>query len=186
MEVATTSQTRGEAAETPAGNGGVGAGAGGQGGGNAAQHVTQSTQPLRATQLPLPGALPSLQEAHSTYIPTHKWPPKAVRPQFTRILTSLWNRLASNPADERLWVMEAIFYRAVLPAGQGPQNGDTTSHVSLIRERLRRWEDGQCGDLWAEAVTGQQAKPRRKKKRVEVEILSQDEHNARRCATLTK
>ena len=132
MEVATTSQTRGEAAETPAFNGGVGAGAGGQGGGDAAQQVTQSTQPLRATQLPLPGALPSLQEAHSTYIPTHKWPPKAVRPQFTRVLTSLWNRLASNPADERLWVMEAIFYRAVFHGVPFIFNFPITDHIKHL------------------------------------------------------
>ena len=87
--------------------------------------------------LPEAASLPTLQEAHSTYIPTHKWPPKAARPEFTRAIISLWQRIAANPEDERLWVMESIFFRIILPAGQGPTPGDPMSHVRIVKERLR-------------------------------------------------
>ena len=63
----------------------------------AAEEGTQGTQVIPATQLPDPNTLPSFEEAHSTYIPTHKWPPKAVRPELSRTLTSLWQKMANNP-----------------------------------------------------------------------------------------
>ena len=52
-----------------------------------ADEGTQGTQAIPATQLPDLNTLPSLEEAHSTYIPTHKWPPKSVRPELARTLT---------------------------------------------------------------------------------------------------
>ena len=54
---------------------------------------SQGTQNVPATQLPDITSLPSLEEAHNTYIPTHKWPPKSVRPELARTPTSLWQRL---------------------------------------------------------------------------------------------
>ena len=39
---------------------------------NAAEEGTQGTQAIPATQLPDLNSLPSQEEAHSTYIPTHK------------------------------------------------------------------------------------------------------------------
>ena len=69
------------------------------------QSQGQGTQSIPPTQLPDITSLPSLEEAHNTYIPTHKWPPKSVRPELTRTLTSLWQRLASNPGDVSLWTM---------------------------------------------------------------------------------
>ena len=56
---------------------------------NAADEGTQGTQAIPATQVPDLNTLPTLEEAHSTYIPTHKWPPKCVRPELARCLTSL-------------------------------------------------------------------------------------------------
>ena len=73
---------------------------------NAADEGTQGTQAIPTTQLPDLNTLPTLEEAHSTYIPTHKWPPKSVRPEFTRTLTALWLRLASSPENENLWIMQ--------------------------------------------------------------------------------
>ena len=60
---------------------------------------TQGTQNIAPTQLPDAASLPTLDEAHSTYIPTHKWPPKSVRPELARTLTSLLQRLASSPGN---------------------------------------------------------------------------------------
>ena len=45
---------------------------------NAADEGTQGTQAIPATQLPDLNTLPTLEEAHSTYIPPPKWPPKKI------------------------------------------------------------------------------------------------------------
>ena len=118
-------------------------------------------------------------------------PPKAVRPELARCLSSLWQRMATSPADEKLWVMESIFFRCILPAGQGSRSGeDQWSQTKLIKDRLKRWQEGKCGELWAEAVAGQQSRPKRgrKKKKGNEEQEgenSQEERNARRCTILT-
>ena len=147
---------------------------------------SQGTQNFPATQIPPAASLPTMQEAHSTYIPTHKWPPKSVRPEFARALTSLWTRMATSPEDERLWVMESIFWRVILPAGHGPSLGDPMSQTRTIRERLRRWQEGQCGELWAEAVAGEKSKPKRRKKKQGGEPKSQEEKNAARSVILAQ
>jgi len=41
-------------------------------------------------------------------------------------------RLASSPGDEALWIM------------------------MVIKERLRRWQAGECGRLWEEAIAAQE------------------------------
>ena len=58
---------------------------------------SQGTQDIPATQIPDITSLPTLEEAHNTYIPTHKWPPKSVRPELSRMLTSMWQRIADSP-----------------------------------------------------------------------------------------
>ena len=82
-----------------------------------------------------------------------------------------------------MWIMESIFFRVILPAGQGPNLGDHWSQVKIIKDRLRRWQAGECGQLWAEAKTGldQKVTRGRKKKTVEIEQLTLEECNARRC-----
>ena len=108
---------------------------------------SQGTQGIPQTQIPEIASLPTLEEAHNTYIPTHKWPPKSVRPELARMLTSLWQRLAENPGDESVWILESIFFRCILHAGQGPDLGDQWSNVKIIKERLRRWMAGEYGQL---------------------------------------
>ena len=154
---------------------------------NAADDGTQGTQAIPATQLPDLNSLPTLEEAHSTYIPTHKWPPKCVRPELARCLSSLWQRIAASPSEEKLWIMVSIFFRCIIPAGQGTSSGDQWSHIRVIKERLRRWQEGKCGDLWVEAVDGQQTRSSRGRRRKNpVEKESQVERNSRRCTTLTQ
>ena len=56
--------------------------------------------------------------------------------------------------------------------------------MGVLRERLRRWKAGECGQLWAEAVAGQEknmSRGRRRRAVVEKEKLSQEEKNAMRC-----
>ena len=129
---------------------------------------------------------PTLEEAHSTYIPTHKWPPKSVRPELSRTLTSLWQSLASHPEDENLWIMASIFFRCILPAGQDLNLDDNFSKMQQIKERLRRWQTSECGALWEEAKATQVVKARRGRRRkgaVGQDQLSLEERNAMRCKT---
>ena len=70
---------------------------GGQRGGGSAEAAfdelplpSQGTQVVSQTQVPEIASLPALEEAHNQFIPTHKWPPKSVRPELARMLTSLW------------------------------------------------------------------------------------------------
>ena len=63
----------------------------------------------------LPGAgppLPSLDEIHTTFIPTHKWPPKAARAEFTRECSDLWGKLAQQPENTQLWKKLLMFPRS--------------------------------------------------------------------------
>ena len=143
------------------------------------QDATQSTLPL-----PQPAFLPSLAEAHSTYVPTHKWPPKSVRPESTRTLTSLLNHLSEHPQDKNAWVQLSIYHRCVLPALKGPELGDASSNVQLIRDRLRRWQAGECGELWQEAVQAFNNRPKKKKKNAVAK--TQEQWNVERAVTLAQ
>ena len=83
--------------------------------------------------------------------------------------------------------MVSIFFRCIIPAGQGAVQGDQWSHIRAIKDRLTRWQEGKCGELWAEAVAGQEVRPTRGRKRKNpVEKESQVERNSRRCSTLTQ
>ena len=67
---------------------------------------------------------------------------------------ALWNRMADSPEDVSVWVLESIFCRVILPAGQvqGPRQGDIYSQARAVRERLRRWRQGEYGELWDKAL----------------------------------
>ena len=45
---------------------------------------------------PIPENLPSIDVVHTTYIPTITWVPKAARPEFSRVLASVCNRVTFN------------------------------------------------------------------------------------------
>ena len=103
---------------------------GGQAGGSQ-NEPTQPPSPNSQDTDPVPADLPTLEEAHSTHIPTHKYPPKAVRAEFSRVLGALWNRMADSPEDISVWVLESIFPRVILVAGQGPRQGAAYSRPGL-------------------------------------------------------
>ena len=143
--------------------------------------------PASQQQVAAPGQqfpLPTFQEALETYIPTHKFPPKAVRADFSRSIADLWQQLADNPGDEKLWLLSFIFARVIIPAGPNPDR-DPHSKVQTIRDRLRRWRQGEAGDLWKEAVNISQARPKGKKKRRQpAEEKSLTEKNIARATRL--
>ena len=142
---------------------GVGAEAQSDGGGQGYQGARAEEQNMGAapgqvlpdTQLPIPlpgvGELPTLEELHSTLVPTRKWCPKGARGDFARELGSLWNRLADNPGELQLWKLVAMFPRVILPAGRGPRAGDSCSQSKIVKERLRRWRQGEFTQLWEDA-----------------------------------
>ena len=131
--------------------------------------------------------LPPLEEVHTTSIPTHKWPPKAARGEFTREMTALWDRLATNMADMQLWVKLLMFPLVIIPAS-APRSSEQ-SLGDQVKGRLRRWRAGEAALLWQEAVQMTEKQPRRRgrKKRGDTENLSEEEilrkKNAKRAAT---
>ena len=77
---------------------------------------------------------------------------------------ALWDRMADSPEDVSVWVLESIFCRVILPAGQvqGPRQGDIYSQARAVRERLRRWRQGEYGELWDEALEATRLPPARR------------------------
>ena len=126
---------------------------------------------------------------YSTLIPTVKHCPKAAKGEFARELATLWQKLADDPDDVRLWALLSMFAKVILPAGKGPRIGDAYSQARLVRERLRRWRGGEFLELWGEAIQltreARKTKKGRKKKNAEEE-QSQQEKNAERAATLAQ
>ena len=109
-------------------------------------------------------ALPSFLEATEAYIPTHRYPPKSIRPEFSRCLADVWQKLADNPGDPNAWLLLYVFPRVILPATPGPIR-DATSKVDAIRGRLQRWRQGDFSALWQEAVQVSKNRPRKRRRR---------------------
>ena len=125
------------------------------------------------------GQLPSLEDVHKTRIPSHKWPPKGARPDFTRELSTLWGQLADSINDEQLWVKVLIFPRVILPATAPRQDG-TVSLASAVKERLRRWRAGEIGQLWQEALATIKEQPKRGRKRKRGDVVADEEKALRK------
>ena len=141
--------------------------------------------------LPQWPALPDLKTVHSTYIPTHKWPPKAARGELTRELGTLWSKLAAKMDDQELWIMLLIFPRVILPA-TAPKPHEGQSLAQQVKARLTRWRAGEAARLWQETVEMQaaNAKPRRRRKHGQAggEEMTEEEKrlkkNAQRAAKI--
>ena len=135
---------------------------------------------------PISHHLPSMDELNNTLVPTLKWCPKAARGEFARELASLWNRLNENPEDVKLWTLEFMFARCILPAGRGPRAGDAYSMARLVRERLRRWRAGEYSILWQEAVDLTKVPKKKGRNRKGEEEKSQEKRNAERATVLAQ
>ena len=137
-----------------------------QGGGEVAQDVV-----LPDTQdqpLPLVNSLPSSETVHSTFIPTIQWVPKSARAEFRRVLASLFNKIAYNPANVAGWILLAMFAKVILPAA--PLRPDT-SQARAVRDRLNRWRQGEYSALWREAI---ELTKKKKKKRAFIKKFADD------------
>ena len=162
--------------------GGVGTRAGG-GASPTQEAVLPDTQP--PPDLPVASDLPTWEELHTTLIPTLKWCPRGARGDFSRELASLWHRMADNPGEARLWCLESMFSRVILPAGRGPRAGDSCSQTKIVKERLRRWRAGEYNQLWKEAKNLTKVKtPQGQRGRVQEKEDSQLKKNSERATTL--
>ena len=84
-----------------------------------------------------------------------------------------------------MWVLESIFPRVILPAGQGSRQGDAYSQARAVRERLRRWRQGEYGELWDEALEAARLPPRSRRARAGVNEKTLQEKNTERAAKVT-
>ena len=161
---------------------------GGQGGRQDVQGVDERRQEDQGAeqQADPPGPpLPTLEELHNTAIPTHKWPPKQCRADFTREAGALWDKVASNPGDVYQWVRLLMFARAILPA-TSPRSS-ALSLADQVKDRLRRWRAGESAQLWREAVQHLEQPRRGRKRRQEEEETEEQKtrkRNARRAFTI--
>ena len=150
--------------------------------------ISQEATQEATQQPPLPEDLPTMELLHRTHIPTHKYPPKSARGDFAREITTLWDRMARNPEDTRLWQLEYMFARVILPAGGGPRKSDAFSQGKLVKERLRRWRLGEYCQLWEEAIqlTKSPTGTRRRRRTGEPEAVqkTQEEKNSERAGVL--
>ena len=135
---------------------------------------------------PTPSDLPTLEEAHRTYIPTHQYPPRSTRGEYSRVLATLWNRLAGNPESVTCWILHFIFQKVILPARRRPSRGDACSQAKMVRDRLRRWRAGEYGKLWEEAVELSKVPKKARKTRKAVPEKTLDERNAERAQKLVQ
>ena len=131
-----------------------------------------------------------MEVAHTTYIPTHKYPPKSTRAEFSRQQSAIWEQLSTNPTVEEWWVLDYIFTRVILPAGQGPRQSDAYAQGRVVKERLRKWKEGKYGELWEDAVLLTSAPPKSKSRRTgaptPVQEKSLEERNAARALKLAQ
>ena len=145
--------------------------AGGSGEGRTSQRVSGRSHPepgwLYTTSFSqLPGHSPCpCQPPHTGGGPLQPYPHPQVPPPQIRVLGALWYRMADNPEDVSLWVLESIFPRVILLAVVGPRQGDAYSQARAVRERLRRWRLGEYGELWDEAPEAFRLPPRAKRGR---------------------
>jgi hypothetical protein len=125
---------------------------------------------------------------HRTHIPTIAHIPKGAKAAWSRLLASVSNTLAANPGNIANHILLSMVARVILPAGKSPPHPGDSSQATKIKERIRRWRNGNFMELWNEAVALQQLpnQPRRgKKKEAQLEV-SQDTRNARRSLKLIR
>jgi hypothetical protein len=99
--------------------------------------------------------LPSWEEAHRAHIPTLIHPP--AKEDFGRLLTNLLRDSNLRPEDETARLLLFIVARCVLPAEKPTSD---QSNAEIIKSRIRRWENGEFGELWHKAITAKEKRER--------------------------
>ena len=130
--------------------------------------------------------LPPYHIVHRTHIPTITHIPKGARVDWTRLLTNVCSRVASNPSNLANHILLSMLARVILPAGKTPPHPGNTTQAAKIKERIRRWKIGEFRSLWDEAIATQKAPSRRGRKKQQQDEVSQETRNAVRSSRLVK
>ena len=123
---------------------------------------TQWTQQL-PNQAQEPQNIPSLEESHTTFVPTIKFIPKGARGPWAKLLAETLDRATTVVGCQLL----AILPKCVLPADKQERGKGGKTLTATIKERMHRWRRGEIHDLWIKAVkigsrrTGKKKQPRK-------------------------
>ena len=150
------------------------------------QDITQMDQATQYLPVQLSN-LPPYHEVHRTHIPTITHVPKGAITAWTALLTSVANRVSYNPSSIANHILLNMLARAILPAGKSPPHPGDSSQATKVKERIKRWKEGEYRALWEEAIALQEAPKQKKgrgKKKPEEEEISQEVRNARRSHKL--
>ena len=129
--------------------------------------------------------MPTSQEAHRTFIPTATHVPKSARNEWARLLADVVNQVVSKPGDEKYWINLFILARCLLASKPSSSQGLSFGHE--VKDRIKRWRNGDAGLLWQEALANHSKsskKARRRGKKKSGTEKSQEEKNIIRCKRL--
>lgn len=63
-------------------------------------------------------ALPTLEAVHTTYIATHKFPPRAMRGELARALTTLWGQMADRGLEHHYTLQQQQQQQVAMKTGE--------------------------------------------------------------------
>ena len=148
------------------------------------QDRTQQTQEVPLPQL---AEVPSMEEIHTTHIPTFTWVPKAARGDFARVMAELYNKVVNNRHNIAVWSLFYMFPKCILHTSLEKNKKDNLSLSKAVKARLAMWRRGgeEYGKLWQEAIRSTRVRPQSKKKAAENQP-SQEERNGSRATRLAQ
>ena len=131
----------------------------------------------------IPDHLPALEEVMRVRVNTIVFVPIGARNDVTRLFTELLYGAVQNPHAIPKWTLIFLAPKCLLAA---PARGGRRHHKDLerlIKDRIRRWRDGDVAHLWAEVKT---PPPQGRRRAPKEAPPSQEEINSRRCLRLVQ
>ena len=146
-----------------------------------------ASQQSQEVPLPLHAELPTLEEVHTTHIPTFTWVPKSARGDLSRVMAELYNKVVNNRSNVAVWSLFYMFPKCIFYAVTEKNKRDNMTLSKAVKQRLARWRRGgkEYRELWEEAVRSTRVRPQSKKKAAEVQP-SQEERNGKRAIRLAQ
>ena len=121
-------------------------------------HLALLPQPLS------PPSLPSLSTVLQSHIPTLQHVPKGARDLWAKTFSSCLSAVASSIDDIDHWLRLFMLAKCVLASPAAGHRLRWREILQHVKERLRRWSDGEWLSLWSEALAdGQSLASRRDK-----------------------
>ena len=97
-------------------------------------------------------SLPLLSTVQTSWIPTVRYVPIALRNEWSQILTTALENCVKYPFKVDHWTLLFMLPKCVLRA---PSRGGTrhaSANFNAIRDRIKRWKNGEVDVLWKEAT----------------------------------